>query len=262
MYFIRFSDGRETIAPPPGFRCVRDEGLRDFSQTDNRALQYAGILDTDDGGQLPAVCIKALDVLLGVILVHTFYFQLFYYIFFFFNLPIMWRCGPGAELSNAKSSTVIFLACDPVLWLFVRTGSRGCGAHIGVHLFKRNLFSLFLWTVIWWTIQTKKNTKGEKKKVLAILLYGIPRELAAVLTHNSFFFCLFFCCYHFVFVLLIVCSEHIYINRFSTTDKLWFSVHRPCIEYLFWICPECKIKVFWICKNNAFQNKLIEKRSQ
>lgn len=46
-----------------------------FFQTDNTALRYAGILDTDDGGQLPAVCIQALDVLLGVILDYAFIFS-------------------------------------------------------------------------------------------------------------------------------------------------------------------------------------------
>lgn len=36
-------------------------------QTDSTALLYAGILNTDDGGQLPAACIKTLNVLLGVL---------------------------------------------------------------------------------------------------------------------------------------------------------------------------------------------------
>lgn len=63
--------------------CVRwsPAGVWSFFQTDNRALQYAGILDQDDGGQLPVVCKEALDVLLGVILVYTFLFSAAFYFF-------------------------------------------------------------------------------------------------------------------------------------------------------------------------------------
>ncbi|XP_062299165.1 coiled-coil-helix-coiled-coil-helix domain containing 4b [Scomber scombrus] len=43
---------------------MREFGPFSF-QTDKRALQYAGILDLDDGSQLPAVCIEALGFLFG-----------------------------------------------------------------------------------------------------------------------------------------------------------------------------------------------------
>lgn len=111
-FFIRFSEWLE-ITALPGFieKALRwcPAGVWSFFQTDNRALRYAGILVMDDGGQLSAVCIKALNVLLGVILVYAFIF-IFILLFCSVNLPMTWRCGP-----EAGSYTVIFLICDLVL---------------------------------------------------------------------------------------------------------------------------------------------------
>lgn len=95
------------------FFCMRWDpaGVWSFFRTDDRALQYAGILDTDDGGQLPAVCWNVLNVLLGVILVHTFLFSALSY--FFSNLPIVRMCGTEAKLW--VKYCLFFLICVPVL---------------------------------------------------------------------------------------------------------------------------------------------------
>lgn len=115
-------------------------GVWSFFQTDYRALQYAGILDQDDGGQLPVACKEALDVLLGVILVYTFYFQLY----FIFSVKLAIQEGVDQKLNQVLS---FLLICDPVLELWFQQGlvrrERMWSSHWGPTV-KRNLFILFL----------------------------------------------------------------------------------------------------------------------
>lgn len=59
-------------------------GIWSCLQTEKIALRYAGILNLDDGGQLPAVCVEALDLQLGLYVVVKPYF-------------IFCQCGEGAD---------------------------------------------------------------------------------------------------------------------------------------------------------------------
>lgn len=113
LYFIRFSNWLKIIAPWDsfkGFLCVWEEVLLEFDpffQTDDKSASVCRHTRHGWRGQLPALCIKALDVLLGVILVYTFTFS---FILFFWqpanyvkvwtrswvkycHFPDLWPCG-------------------------------------------------------------------------------------------------------------------------------------------------------------------------
>ena len=160
-------------------------GVWSFFQTDNRALQYAGILDQDDGGQLPVACKEALDVLLGVILVYTFYFQL--YFIFSVKLAITWRCGPEAE-----SSTVISPDFWPCVRAVVSAGSfekiEDVELTLGSNCQKKFVNLIFV-----------NHSKKKKKKEKGPRCFTVWHSQGdAVLTHMSHSF---FCCHFLKFLL-------------------------------------------------------------
>ena len=117
--YIRFSNWLEIKAPQgslKGFLCGRIEVLQEFDpfffsdwQESASVCRHTRLewwrstacfvrRSTRSSGW----CYLSLNIVFSAL----FYFSV--------NLPIRWRCGPEAELSDAESSTVIFLICVPV----------------------------------------------------------------------------------------------------------------------------------------------------
>lgn len=149
-------------------------GVWSFFQTDKWALQYAGILNTDDGGQLPAVCIKTLNVLLGVTLVYTFTFS---FILFFYQPANYVKVWTRSWTVDCWVKYCNFPDLWPCVIAVIWTGS--C---------KKRMWSSD------WGPPVRRTDFCEQsadepfnKRVLTVLICGIPRELQYSLTSHSFF---------------------------------------------------------------------------
>lgn len=201
-------------------------------QTDSTALLYAGILNTDDGGQLPAVCIKTLDVLLGVIL----FAFIFSFILFFCktaNYVTVWTRSRTVQRWNQYCHFDLRSCAIAVIEQSLVTG--GCGAHTE-STYQKNFF---LWAGMKWTIKKKKT----RKKITVVggsLLFhcmAFPGS-SSINSHSHIHFC-----YYVKFCL-------VFLNVFFKQTCIIFFPQLTNSDFLYirHTLITCKINVFWICK--------------